>query len=318
MRVLITGVTGFAGSHLAEYALSKNAEVWGSMRWRSKTDNIDHIRNDLKLVDCDIRDASSTNSLINQAKPDYIFHLAAQSFVLTSWHAPHETLTTNTIGQLNLLEAVRFLKTKAKIQIAGSSEEYGMVYEDEIPIKETNQLRPLSPYGVSKVTQDLLCYQYNRSYGLDIVRTRAFNHTGPRRGHVFVVSNFAHQIAQIEAGTKDPVIEVGNLEAIRDFTDVRDMVRAYWLALDKGESGEVYNICTGKGWSIKQVLDMLLALTKTEIEVVHKPERLRPSDVPLLVGDNTKFVAQTGWDPEIPFDKTVEDVLNYWRSCIQQ
>ena len=317
MRVLITGITGFAGSHLAEYALSKNAEVWGSMRWRSKTDNIDHVRNDLKLVDCDIRDASSMNSLIEQSKPDYIFHLAAQSFVPTSWHAPHETLTTNIIGQLNLLEAVRFLKTKTRIQIAGSSEEYGMVYEDEVPIKESNPLRPLSPYGVSKVTQDLLCYQYNRSYGIDIVRTRAFNHTGPRRGHVFVVSDFAKQIAQIEVGVKAPVIEVGNLEAIRDFTDVRDVVRAYWLALEKGEPGEVYNICAGKGWSIKQVLDMLLALTKSEVEVVKKPERLRPSDVPILIGDNSKFVQKTGWKTEIPFEKTLADVLDYWRNQLK-
>jgi len=313
MRVLITGITGFAGSHVAEYALSKKAEVWGSMRWRSKTDNIDHIRNDLKLVDCDIRDTSSVNSLIAEAKPDYIFHLAAQSFVPTSWHAPHETLTTNIMGQLNLLEALRFLKTKTRMQIAGSSEEYGMVHQDETPIKETNPLRPLSPYGVSKVTQDLLCYQYNRSYGIDTVRTRAFNHTGPRRGHVFVVSDFARQIAQIESGVKDPVIEVGNLEAVRDFTDVRDVAKAYWLALEKGESGEVYNICSGKGWSIKQVLDMLLALTKSEIEVVDKSERHRPSDVPLLVGDNSRFTQKTGWKPEIPFEKTLEDVLDYWR-----
>ena len=316
MRVLITGVTGFVGSHLAEYALSKGAEVWGSIRWRSDTGNIAHIKDEIRLVECDLRDLTSVNQLISESKPDYIFHLAAQSFVLTSWHAPHETLTTNIIGQLNILEALRFGDKEAKLQIAGSSEEYGMVYENEVPIKETNPLRPLSPYGVSKVAQDLLAYQYAKSYGLKIVRTRAFNHSGPRRGDVFVESDFAKQIVQIEAGKKEPVISVGNLEAKRDFTDVRDTVKGYWLALEKGELGEVYNICSGKAWSIRELLDMLLSMTGVKVTVKKDPKRERPSDVPILLGDYSKFNEKTGWKPEIPFEKTLDDILNYWRSRI--
>jgi GDP-4-dehydro-6-deoxy-D-mannose reductase len=201
-----------------------------------------------------------------------------------------------------------------RIQIAGSSEEYGMVYENEIPIKETNPLRPLSPYAVSKVAHDLLGYQYYKSYKLYIVRTRGFNHSGPRRGEVFVESNFPKQIAEIEKGLKEPVIHVGNLEAKRDFTDVRDMVRGYWLSLEKCDPGEVYNICSGRAFKIKEVLDILLSLSKVKVEVKQDPTRMRPSDVPILLGDHTKFSEKTGWQPTIPFEKTLEDILNYWRS----
>jgi len=312
-KVLITGITGFAGSHLAEYALSKGAEVYGSIRWRSKTENIEHIKDKINLIECDLKDLSSVNALIEISKPDYIFHLAAQSFVHTSWHAPAETLSTNVLCQVNLLEAVRHKRIDPIIQIAGSSEEYGLVYENEIPVKETNPLRPLSPYAVSKVAQDLLGYQYHKSFGLKIVRTRGFNHTGPRRGEVFVSSNFAKQIAEIEKGKNESVVKVGNLEAKRDFTDVRDMVKGYWLALENGKPGEVYNICSGKAWTIREVLDILLSKSKVSAKVEQDPERLRPSDVPILCGDNSKFSQETGWQPEIPFDKTLEDLLNYWR-----
>jgi GDP-4-dehydro-6-deoxy-D-mannose reductase len=189
-----------------------------------------------------------------------------------------------------------------------------MVHPDEVPIKETNPLRPLSPYAVSKVTQDYLGYQYWMSWKLDSVRTRGFNHEGPRRGPVFVASDFAKQIADIEKGRRDAVLSVGNLEARRDFTDVRDMVRAYWLALEKCEPGEAYNICSGKAWSIQQVLDLLLGMTKAKIEVKQDPARLRPSDVPVLLGDNSKFVKATGWKPTIPFEQTLRDMLDFWRS----
>lgn len=313
MRVLITGITGFAGSHLAEYALSKGAEVYGSMRWRSKTENIEHIKEQINLIECDLRDLSSVNALIEISKPEYIFHLAAQSFVHTSWHAPAETLSTNVLCQINLFEAVRHKRIDPMIQIAGSSEEYGLVYENEIPVRETNPLRPLSPYAVSKVTQDLLGYQYHKSFGLKIVRTRGFNHTGPRRGEVFVSSNFAKQIVEIERGKNEGIVKVGNLEAKRDFTDVRDMVKGYWLALENGKPGEVYNICSGKAWTIREVLDILLSKSKVSAKVEQDPERLRPSDVPILCGDNSKFSRETNWQPEIPFDKTLEDLLNYWR-----
>jgi len=245
--------------------------------------------------------------------PDAIFHLAAQSFVPSSWVSPLQTLTDNIAGQTNIFEAVRSLGLDPAIQIACSSEEYGLVLPHEVPIRETNPLRPLSPYAVSKVTQDFLAYQYFMSYGIRAVRTRGFNHTGPRRGEVFVTSNFAKQVAAIEAGKASPVIKVGNLEAVRDFTDVRDMVRGYVLAAEKGRPGEVYNLASGRAISIRAMLDKLIAMAKVEVKVETDPERLRPSDVEVLIGDASKFHADTGWEAKIPFDQTLEDLLNYWR-----
>ncbi len=316
MKVLVTGITGFVGSHLAEFLLKKGITVYGIERWRSKMDNVEHLEKKIHFLYCDIRDASAMREAIFKIKPDRIFHLAAQSFVPTSWVAPAETLVTNIIGQLNLFEAVRQSGLKPTIQIAGSSEEYGVVYPRELPVKETNPLRPLSPYGVSKVGQDLLGYQYSKSYGLKVIRTRAFNHTGPRRGDVFMTSNFAKQIAMIEKGLQRPVLWVGNLSPRRDFTDVRDIVRAYWLATEKCKPGEVYNICSGKDYSARQVLSMLLKMTRKRIRIKQDPGRLRPSDVPRLLGDSTKFRKATGWKPQIPFTQTLEDLLNYWRERV--
>ena len=320
MRVLITGVTGFAGSHLAEFILAEHpdAEIFGTMRWRSRTENIRDFESKIQLLECDLRDLSSAKQLMERVNPDRIFHLAAQSFVPSSWNAPAESLTTNIIGQLNVFEAVRAMKTDPWIQIACSSEEYGMVYENELPIKETNPLRPLSPYAVSKVGQDYLGYQYFQSFGLKVIRTRGFNHDGPRRGDVFVSSNFAKQIVMIEKGKKPPVMYVGNLEARRDFTDVRDIVRGYWLALDGNcEPGEAYNLCSGKDYRIQDVLDMLIEMSGQKVEVREDPERLRPSDVPVLLGDASKFKAATGWEPTIPYEQTLKDMLDYWRAEIR-
>ncbi len=316
MRVLITGITGFVGSHLAEYLLSKNYEVYGTYRWRSRMENILAIKDKLNLYECDLKDATAVYNLIKEIQPDMIFHLAAQSYVPMSWSCPSETIITNVVSQVNILEAVRNLKIDPLIHIAGSSEEYGLVYENEIPIKETNPLRPLSPYGVSKVAQDLLGYQYYKSYHLKIIRTRAFNHEGPRRGEVFVTSNFAKQIAEIEKGKREPIIYVGNLQAVRDFTDVRDVVKAYYLALTKGKVGEVYNIASGKGYKIKEILDFYLEKSRVEVEVRVDEKRLRPSDVELLIGDATKIKEECGWQPEIPIEKTLEDLLNYWRERV--
>jgi GDP-4-dehydro-6-deoxy-D-mannose reductase len=314
-RVLVTGVTGFAGSHLVDYMLTRNdCEIFGIQRWRSRTENIEHFMDKITILECDLRDASSVRDTLEKVRPDWIFHLAAQSFVPTSWIAPTESLMTNVLGQVNLFEAVRRLSLQCRIQLACSSEEYGMVYENELPIRETNPLRPLSPYAVSKVTQDYLGYQYWMSWKVDSVRTRGFNHEGPRRGPVFVASDFAKQIADIEKGRRDAVLSVGNLEARRDFTDVRDMVRAYWLALEKCEPGEVYNICSGTAWRIRDLLDQLLSLSKVRIEVKQDPARLRPSDVPVLLGDYSKFHAATGWKPTIPFEQTLADMLDYWRA----
>lgn len=316
MRALVTGITGFAGSHLADFLLAQHPEVeiFGTYRWRSRRDNIEHLDGKVTLLETDLRDYSSVHAALARSRPDAIFHLAAQSFVPTSWNAPTETLTSNVIGQTHIFEAVRALGLDPAIQIACSSEEYGLVLPHETPIKETNPLRPLSPYAVSKVAQDYLGYQYFQSYGIKAIRTRGFNHTGPRRGEVFVTSNFAKQVAEIEAGINPPVIRVGNLDAVRDFTDVRDMVRAYWLATQRAKPGEVYNIATGSGITIRAMLDKLLALARVEVKVETDPARLRPSDVEVLIGDASKFRADTGWEPSIPFDTTLADLLDYWRA----
>ena len=317
MRVLITGITGFVGSHLADFLLAQpDIQVFGIQRWRSNTANIDHLKGHLHMDECDLRDASSVRQVVEAVKPDRVFHLAAQSFVPMSWSAPSETMVTNAVGQLNLFEAIRACGLSARIQVAGSSEEYGWVEDRELPIRETNPLRPLSPYAVSKVTQDLLGYQYAKSYQMHIVRTRAFNHTGPRRGEVFASSNFAKQLALIEAGQQEPVIQVGNLEARRDFSDVRDIVRGYWLALEHGQAGEVYNLCSGRETSIRELLDILIGLSRARVSVQVDPQRLRPSDVRRLRGDGTKFATHTGWRPEIPLEQTLADLLNYWRMLI--
>lgn len=316
-KALITGITGFVGSHLAELLLRKKWVVYGTVRPRSKTENIASIKERVILFDADILDSHSLYYVVKKVQPDFIFHLAAQSFVPTSWASPANTLETNVLGAVHLFEAVRSVGISPRIQIACSSEEYGLVKPEEIPVKETNPLRPLSPYAVSKVAMDYLGYQYFKSYGLKIIRTRAFNHTGPRRGEQFVCSSFAKQIVEIEKGKREPVIRVGNLSAIRDFSDVRDIVRAYVLAVEKCEPGEVYNISSGVGRKIEDVLGLLLSLSKIKgIKVKQDPSRMRPSDVPILVGDSTKFRKATGWKPQIPFEKTMEDLLNYWRKRI--
>lgn len=318
MNILITGITGFAGSHLAEHILKNHPDdkIFGIVRWRSRMDNIVQIQDKITMIEADLKDSVSLQKCLAEVRPHWIFHLAAQSFVPTSWVCPAETFAINAVGEINLFEAVLNLKLSPRIQIAGSSEEYGFVNPDEVPMKESNPLRPLSPYAVSKVAQDLLAYQYFQSYGLETVRTRGFNHTGPRRGDVFICSNFAKQIVEIEKGVRKPVIYVGNLEAQRDFTDVRDMVKAYWLSLEKGESGDVYNIGSGKTYRMQEILDILLSLSKASVTVEVDPKRLRPSDVPILLSNSLKFRSLTGWKPEIPLEKTLQDLLDHWRERI--
>ena len=316
MKVLITGVTGFVGSHLAETCLQKGCEVYGTTRWRSNTENIDHLikEKQITLKECDLVDAHAVRSLIEEIKPDRIFHLAAQSYVKASWTEPMQTLDNNIRGQVNIFEAVRKIEGyDPLIMIAGSSEEYGNVEASQMPINEDVPLLPVSPYGVSKVAQDLLGFQYYKSYGLKIIRTRAFNHTGPRRGEVFVCSSFAKQIVQIEKHPGSNIIKVGNLDAERDFTDVRDMVEAYWLALEKGEPGDVYNICMGKCYPMRNILNKLISMSKVSIKIVQDPERMRPSDLEVLLGDNKKFKEQTGWEPKYDISTTLQDILDYWR-----
>lgn len=317
MKVLITGITGFVGSHLAEYCLNKDGiQVYGIKRWRSPLDNVIGIVDKIKLIDCDLRDENSVVLAIQKIKPERIFHLAAQSYVQTSYTAPRDTLETNIIGTLNILEAVRRVGIDPLIHICSSSEVYGQVHENEIPITENNPLRPQSPYAVSKVGEDLLSYQYFRSYKLRTIRTRAFTHTGPRRGAVFAESSFAKQIAEIEAEKKDPVIYVGNLDSVRTFMDVRDIVNAYWLALEKGISGEVYNIGGEVTMKVGDMLNTLLDLSPVgkKIRVEVDAKLLRPSDVTLQIPSTEKFRGQTGWKPAIPFEKTMTDLLDYWRA----
>lgn len=314
-------MTGFVGSHLAEYCLKMpETEVYGTVfshHLGDELERIKHIKDRVTLLECNLANRVATAGVISKVKPDVIFHLAAQSFVPTSWKSPEDTLFNNIFSELNIFESVRELKLDPVMVIACSSEEYGLVLENELPVKEANPLRPLSPYAVSKITQEMLGFQYHRSYDLKIVLTRFFNTEGPGRGQDFVASSFAKQIVQIEKGKQAPIILVGNLEAKRDFTDVRDAVRAYWLASEKCKFGEPYNVCSGKTWTMQSVLDILLKLSTVQnIEVRQDPARMRPSDVPVLLGDNSKFQELTGWKPEIPFEKTMEDLLNYWRAKV--
>lgn len=318
MKVLITGITGFVGSHMADYLLAeqKHVKIFGMKRWRSPLDNVLHLMDKVDFIECDLEDQSNVDDVISKIKPDKIFHLAAQSFVPASFVYPAVTLRNNIIGTLTLLEAVRKAKIDPVIHICSSSEVYGQVKEEEVPIKETNPLRPYSPYAVSKVGEDLLSFQYFVSYGLKTVRTRSFTHTGPRRGDVFAMSFFSKQLAMIEEGLQEPVIRVGNLKSIRTFLDVRDLVDAYWLITEKGVPGEVYNIGGNETMTIGEGLDVLLSLTSKKVEVRVDPSLLRPSDVTLQIPDITKFVKQTGWKAKIPFKQTMKDLLEYWRERI--
>ena len=314
MKILITGTAGFVGSHLIDYLLKKdNLKIHGFIEEPSQVKAFEQVKKKIYFHEVDIRDFDKVKKVIGDVKPDKIFHLAAQSSTAYSFQNPRQTFFTNTEGFLNILEAVRLVGINPFIQIPGSSDEYCLVYEDELPVKETNPLRPLSPYAVSKITQDFLGYQYYKSYGLNIVRTRIFHQTGLRRPDKFVISSFASQIALIEKEKKEPVIHVGNLEVTRDFLDVDDVVGACWLALEKGKPGEVYNICSGNGYKLQAILDMLLKLTDKKIEIVQDPQRLRPSDIPIIIGDASKFKEETGWQPQIPIEKTLENLLNWWR-----
>lgn len=301
MRVLITGITGFVGPHLARYihSLNEGHEIYGTVLNRSDLKNVPA---GVLMRECELKDSVNVNRLIEEIKPDIIFHLAAQSFVKSSWESPADTLINNIIPELNIFEAVRRFAPDCIVQIAGSSEEYGQ--PKSTPITEDHDLLPLSPYGVSKVAQEKLGFQYYKSYGIRAVLTRAFNHTGPGRDTRFAEATFAEQIA---SGKK--TLHVGNLEAIRDYTDVRDMVRGYWAAANAGVYGEPLNICSGQGYRMSEVLDMLVMISgKEDLNIEQDPARMRPSDLPVLIGDCTKFKELTGWVPLISFQKTLGDL----------
>jgi GDP-4-dehydro-6-deoxy-D-mannose reductase len=315
LRALITGLNGFAGSHLADLLLAQgNIEIFGGVF--GNCENLVHLQGRVTFIEGDLRDLRFAESLLAQTKPDRIYHLAGQAFPPLSWQDPWGTIEVNLRAEVNVLNAAAQTQSDARILVIGSFEEYGRVDPNALPLTETAPLRPDSPYGVSKIGQDFLGLQYFQSHHLYVVRVRPSNHIGPRQNEQFVTSNFAKQIAEIEAGVREPVLYVGNLTARRDFTDVRDMMRAYYLALERGAPGEVYNIGSGRAWSIQQVLDLLLQQSHVAIRVERDPARLRPSDTPVMYCDASKFRARTGWEPTIPLEQSLRDILDYWRTKI--
>lgn len=328
-RALITGVTGMVGSHLADYLLEKTDwDVYGMCRWRSAQDNVEHLlqrankKERLFFLYGDLRDAVSLMDVLAKSKPDYIFHLAAQSYPQVSFHSPLETLETNVTGTASLLEAVRHYRSRGEmdpvVHVCASSEVFGRVPREKLPIAEDCTFHPASPYAISKVGTDLLGRYYGEAYGIKAVTTRMFTHTGPRRGDVFAESTFAKQIAMIEAGLIPPVVKTGNLESLRTWADVRDAVRAYHMLVTINPvPGEYYNIGGSFTCSVGDMLGHLTSISKTKgIKVEMDSERLRPIDADLQVPDTSKFRKHTGWEPRITFEETMRDLLEYWRGRI--
>ncbi len=312
MKALITGISGFVGSHLAEYLLERTDwQVAGTVF--GPYGSIAHLRERLELYPAELSRLEVMTFVLEQARPDAIFHLAAQPLVSASRIDPWGTLETNIRVQLNVLEGAALVCPGCRVLVVGSSEEYGLVRPEDLPVDEDTPLRPLSAYALSKVTQDLMGLQYHLTRGLHVVRARPFNHVGPRQRTGFVAPDFASQIAAAELGLHPPVIEVGNLAVRRDFCDVRDVVRAYVLLITQGEPGQVYNVGAGASHSIEEMLDVLLAQSRVPIEVTPDPQRMRDSDVPDIVCDPARIRERTGWSPTIPFEQSLRDILDYWR-----
>lgn len=322
-KVLITGITGFVGSHLADYCLAQGVEVVGFKRYHlSNMKHVLHIENQIQWVDCDMMDAKSVAKAVKAVKPDVIFHMASQSFVSPSWDHPTLYMNANYGMTVNLLEACLACDINPRIHIPGSGEEHGDIFEAELPIGPESILRPVNPYAVSKIAQDLIAYVYYRSYGLNVVRTRAFNHEGARRDKVFGIPWYAYQIARVEKGLQEPLLKVGHIDDRRNFTHVKDMVRAYWLAVEKCDVGELYLIgseAESHIFTFRQALEMLIEMSTAKgIKYEIDPQYVRPTQVPRLVCDNRKFVTATGWQPEIDFDTILSDTLAYWRDQLKR
>jgi len=320
--ILITGITGFVGSHLADLALKKNCKVYGLKRWNlSRLRNVRHIMDKIEWIDCDITDPVSVKKAIVKSRPDKIFHLAAESFVSPSWDHPTHYMDVNYKGTVNIFEAVRELNLKSKILIPGSGEEYGEIFENELPITEKTLLRPVNPYAVTKIAQDLISYVYFRTYDLNIVRVRAFNHEGPRRDNTFGIPWFAYQIARIEQGLQDPIILTGHIEDRRNFTHVRDMVEAYWLAIDNCPPGELHLIGSDESqkiYSYREIIEILIKKSTVEkIQIKQDMKYVRPTNVPRLIGDTSKFRKLTNWSPKLDVDTILDDTLEYWRNFVK-
>jgi len=326
MKAFITGITGMVGSHLADFLLEHTEwEITGFARWNEDLSNINGLlprinSNDrVNLLYGDLNDLPSLLSAIKQSRPDYVFHLAAQSYPQTSFGAPLETLETNIIGTAKLLEAIKINNLDPIIHVCASSEVFGRVPKKFLPIDEEVPFHPASPYAISKAGTDLIGRFYAEAYGMKIMTTRMFTHTGPRRGDVFAESTFAKQIAMIEAGISDPVVRVGNLDSLRTWSDVRDAVKAYYMLVTVDPiAGEYYNIGGTFSCTVREMLDYLISLsTVNNIKIEMDPSRLRPIDADLQVPDTSKFFSHTGWQPEIPFEKTMLDLLNYWRARVK-
>lgn len=317
-KVLITGISGFAGSYLAEYLVSKREfDIYGTYLFEESKENVNKVKDHIGLIKADLSKEDQVFDIIKKVRPFLIFHLAALTSPADSFKNPKETVINNIALQINLLEAVRENKLfDTRILIVSSADIYGLVSEKDLPIDEETKLMPTSPYSVSKIAQDFLGLTYFLSYGLKTIRVRPFNHTGPRQSPHFVVASFAKQIAEIEKGKKKPILSVGNIEAKRDFTNVKDMIRAYSLAIEKGKIGEVYNIGSGISYKISDILNTLVSMSKVKIKIEKDGALIRPSDNPDLICDPRKFVSLTNWKPEISIETTLKDTLDYWRNLI--
>jgi GDP-4-dehydro-6-deoxy-D-mannose reductase len=317
MRALITGINGFVGGHLAEHLIESGRwDVWGLARQPALGTPV--LAGRVRYVAADLLVGEQIVFALESAQPDVIFHLAGQSNVQRSFADPAGTLQANVIAQTYLFQAIQRLRIDPLVLIAGSNEAYGLVRPEDLPVNEQTPLRPVNPYAVSKAAQDLLAFQYFAAHRLRTIRLRPFNHIGPRQSDSFVASAFASQIAQIEAGRQPPRLRVGNLSAERDFTDVRDMAHAYELAALHGEPGEAYNIGCGSAVRIQRLLDILLTFSTRDITIETDPTRMRPADVPLVVADSRRFRERTGWEPRIPLEQTLHDILDYWRAWVRE
>jgi GDP-4-dehydro-6-deoxy-D-mannose reductase len=316
-RVFITGAGGFVGGHLERHllALYPDIEIHGTIL---PTLSIPHQRERVFYHPVDLKVESAVRALITELRPDYIYHLAAQAFVPRSFEAPWETLENNILAQLNVILACLGCGLRPRMLVVSSAEIYGHIQPHEVPVKETADLRPTSPYSVSKIAQDMLAYQYYLSHRLPIMRARPFNHFGPGQHENFVAPAFGMQIARIETGLQEPIIHVGDLSAKRDFTDVRDIVRAYQMITERGTPGGVYNVASNKAYPIQVLLDTMIAHSKVKIDVMVDAERLRPVTIPILQGDCTHLHTETGWQPQISFEQSVADIMNDCRQRVTQ
>jgi GDP-4-dehydro-6-deoxy-D-mannose reductase len=322
-RILITGITGFVGSHMADYIFDKHpdCEIYGLRRYHlSRMDHVRHIEGRIKWVDCNLTDPISVRKMMDQVKPDRVFHFAAESFVSPSWDHPTHYMRVNYDCTVNLLDALYQSGSKSPFHIPGSGEEYGEILESELPINEQTILRPVNPYAVTKIAQDLIGYVYYKSYGVNVIRTRAFNHEGPRRDKVFGIPWYAYQVACVEAGIQEPVLKVGHIDDLRNFTHVKDMVEAYWLSTEKCEPGKLYLIgseAKESTYTFRQALEMLIEMSSVK-GITHEtdPKYVRPTNVPFLVASIAEFNKATGWKPKISFDTILSDTLAYWRQRV--